>query len=275
MNQVEVLNNLVDYIEEHLDSDIEIHKIEQLTACPYRIFQRMFSFIVGVPLMEYIRRRRLSESAYELLVLDNKVIDIALKYGYESADAFTVAFKKQHGISPFYAKQQNVELISYPRLSFTLEIKGGVAMNYRIVEKNEMNALGVFGSVENDIWGKVKGDGTLAELQKISGNESSLGLCFGYDDKGNNTYMVAVETDQSGYKDYKTYIVPSTSWIVFESRGAVIPTLGETWKRIYSEFMPSSNYKQDPDIPTIEKYFSNNSMANDYLVEIWLPILNK
>ena len=161
----------------------------------------MFSYIVGIPLSEYIRRRRLSEAAYELLVLDNKVIDIALKYGYESADAFSVAFKKQHGISPIYAKQQNVELISYPRLSFTLEIKGGIAMNYRVVEKNEVKVLGVFGSVDNGIWGKVKQDGTLADLQKIAGNELSLGLCFGYDDKGNNTYMVAVETNQSGHND--------------------------------------------------------------------------
>lgn len=278
MNWVDTINNAIEYIESHLDSEISPHQIELITACPYRIFQRMFSYIAEIPLSEYIRRRKLSEAAYELQVLGNKVIDVAMKYGYESSDAFCVAFKKQHGISPAMAKQQDVKLKSYPRLVFSMTITGGEAMNYRLIKKEAIKTIGVFGSVDDNIWGNVKADGTLNELENIGGNTISLGLCFGYDDNGVNTYMVAVKSPENPAsklkQKYKEYTIPASSWIIFESIGPVFPTLSNTWKRIYGEFIPSNNYKQNPDIPTIEKYFNNDVNAEDYKVEIWIPIMN-
>jgi AraC family transcriptional regulator len=275
MEWLNTFNSLIEYIEEHLDSEIDIDEIEKITACPYRIFQRMFSYIVGIPLTEYIRRRRLTEAAYELQTCDSKVIDIAIKFGYESADAFCVAFKKLHGITPAMARQQNIKVKSYPKLSFTMAIRGGEAMNYRLVEKEEIKVIGIFGSIQDDIWGKVKKDGSLYELEKIGGGDISLGICFGYDENGINTYMVAVEAEKEEADKYATYTIQASSWIVFESKGPIYPTLSDTWKRIYGEFMPSSNYEQNPDIPTIEKYFSNDTMAEGYYVEIWIPIIKK
>ena len=98
MNWVDTLNHLIDYIEVHLDDEINPRQVELLAGCQYSIFQRMFSYIAGVSITEYIRRRKISEAAYELQTLKVRVIDVALKYGYESADAFCVAFKKQHGV---------------------------------------------------------------------------------------------------------------------------------------------------------------------------------
>lgn len=275
MKWIDVLNQLIDYLEMHLDEEISPHEIELITGCPYSVFQRMFSYTSDISLHEYIRRRRLSEAAYELQSLQAKVIDVAMKYGYESSDAFCVAFKKQHGVTPAMAKRKNTSLNSYPRLQFRMNIIGGTAMKYRVVQKDSMNVIGVFGSVNDGIWPQVKSDGTLKELEAYGGDSVSLGLCFGFDDDGKNKYMVAVEDKgDNNLKDrYRSFAIPASSWLIFEAIGPLFPTLQNTWKKIYGEFIPSNNYKQNPDLPTVEKYFSNETEAADYIVEIWIPIM--
>jgi AraC family transcriptional regulator len=276
MNWVDTLNHLIDYIEAHLEEEINPRQVELITGCQYSIFQRMFSYISGVSITEYIRRRKISEGAYELQTLKVRVIDVALKYGYESADAFCVAFKKQHGVTPTEAKKQNIKLSAYPRLTFSLNITGGSAMDYRVVDKEQVKVVGIFGDINEGIWDQVKKDGTLAKLNSYGENHISLGLCFGYDDNGKNTYMVAVKEPENieiNFK-YDTYTIPASSWLVFESVGPVFPTLQNIWKRIYGEFIPSNNYIQNPRIPTVEKYYGNETEAKNYTVEIWIPITN-
>lgn len=276
MNWVDTLNSLIEYVENNLDDEISSRKVELITGCQYSLFLRMFSYIADVSLHDYIRRRKLSIAAAELQTSSIKVVDLAVKYGYESADAFTTAFKKQHGVTPSQARNRNIKLSSYPRLTFSMNIVGGTAMNYKLVDKCEQKVIGVYGDVNKGLWDQVKKDGTLMELEGFNSNVISLGLCFGYDEQGNNKYMVAVDAPEDcEIKDkYVSYVVPATSWLVFESVGPVYPTLQDTWKRIYGEFLLSSNFKQNPDIPTIEKYFSNDTDSADYKVEVWIPILH-
>lgn len=280
MEWIDRLNEVISYIEEHLDGEISNGVIGKIVACPVGSFQRTFSLITGITLSEYIRRRKLTKAAFELQSTDCKVIDIAVKYGYESSDAFCVAFKKMHGISPVTARQQNIKLKSYPCLAFTLTIKGDEEMNYRVVEKDSFKAAGkvVTSSLENNIipqfWDQCKKDGTIERLHEIGVNFYTLGMCFGYNDEGINDYMIGIETNSDCTEGMKTVVVPKATWLVFESVGPVNPTLGNTWGRIYGEFLPQSIYKQAA-LPTMERYFSNDVDADDYYVEIWIPVVKE
>lgn len=280
MEWIDRLNEVISYIERHLEGEIRNEAIGKIVACPVGSFQRTFSLMTGITLSEYIRRRKLTKAAFELQSTDCKVIDIAVKYGYESSDAFGVAFKKMHGIAPITARQQNIKLKSYPRLSFSLTIKGDVEMNYRVVERDDFKIAGkiVTSSLENNIipqfWEQCKTDGTIDKLYEIGINSYTLGVCFGYNDEGINDYMVGIETNHDFIEGMKTVVVPKSTWLVFESVGPVNPTLGNTWGRIYGEFLPQSIYKQAA-LPTMEKYFSNEVNADDYYVEIWIPVVKE
>ncbi|MGF7059703.1 AraC family transcriptional regulator [Brassicibacter mesophilus] len=280
MEWIDRLNEVISYIEEHLNDEINYEVIGEIAVCPVGSFQRAFSLMTGITLSEYIRRRKLTMAAFELQSTDCKVIDVAVKYGYESSDAFCVAFKKIHGITPTTAKQQNIKLKSYPRLTFTLTIKGDVEMNYRVVERDSFKTAGkiVTSSLENNIipqfWDKCKKDGTIDKLLEIGVNAYTLGMCFGYNDEGKNDYMVGIETNHECIESMKTVVVPKSTWLVFESIGPINPTLGNTWGRIYGEFLPQSIYKQ-ATLPTMEKYFSGDVDSDDYYIEIWIPVVKE
>ena len=120
MDWVNRVNDVIDYAERNLSEEIDKEKISQIMACPYSVFQRSFVQIAGITLGEYIRQRKLTKAAYAILNSNERIIDIALKYGYESADAFTVAFKKFHGVSPSAVRKPEVNLKFYSRLRFSL-----------------------------------------------------------------------------------------------------------------------------------------------------------
>lgn len=141
MDWLDRMNSAIDYIELHLTDTIEYKQLAKIVCCSVYHFQRMFSFISGVALSEYIRRRRLTLAAIELQNKNTKIIDIALKYGYESPEAFSRAFKNLHGVPPTSARSMGTTLKAYPRMTFYLSIKGGIEMNYRIEQKNPLRYL--------------------------------------------------------------------------------------------------------------------------------------
>ena len=129
------MNNALAYIEEHLTDDIDYREVSKIACCSEYHFKRMFSFLSGIGLSEYIRRRRLTLAALDLKDTKLRIIDVAVKYGYGSEDSFSRAFYSMHGILPSEARSENTQLKAYPRMAFQLSIKGGCEMNYRIVEK--------------------------------------------------------------------------------------------------------------------------------------------
>lgn len=147
MDWLERMNRAMDYIEAHLADDISYDDIARIACCSTYHFQRMFPFITGITLSEYIRRRRLTLAAFELQTTDAKVIDVALKYGYQSPEAFARAFKNLHGIMPISARDKGVSLKAYPRMSFHISIKGGIEMNYRIEQRGAFEMFGVYGLI--------------------------------------------------------------------------------------------------------------------------------
>ncbi len=150
MDWLDRMNRALDYIETNLADQISLDEIARQACCSTYHFQRMFPFITGVSLSEYIRRRRLTLAAFELQTTEAKVIDVAMRYGYQSPEAFARAFKTLHGIMPMAARTQGTALKAYPRISFHISIKGDLAMNYRIEQKPSFEMFGVYGVVNAD-----------------------------------------------------------------------------------------------------------------------------
>ena len=130
MDWIERLNKAINYLEEHIREDIDLEQTAKIACCSTYHFQRMFTYMAGIPLSEYIRRRRMSLAAADLQRSDAKIVDIALKYGYTSPTAFNRAFQSVHKITPSAAKKAGTSIKSYPPISFKIMIKGVEEMNY-------------------------------------------------------------------------------------------------------------------------------------------------
>lgn len=143
MEWLERMNRALDYVESNLANEIDMNVVAQMACSSSYNFQRMFSFITDVSLIEYIRRRRLTLAAFEIQNSDAKIIDIALKYGYESPVSFARAFQALHGIAPSLAREDGVILKAYPRMSFQISIKGESEMEYRIETKEAFDIFGI------------------------------------------------------------------------------------------------------------------------------------
>lgn len=141
MNYTQGLQNAIDYIEEHLTDDLDIEEIAAQSGLSAFYFQRFFNILCDYPLGEYIRNRRLTLAGNELSGTDEKVIDIALKYGYDTPESFSRAFSRFHGITPSQAKKNSSPLKSFSRLSVEIHLKGGNIMDYKIVKKDAFKVL--------------------------------------------------------------------------------------------------------------------------------------
>jgi AraC family transcriptional regulator len=207
MDWLDRMNSAMEYVETHLSETIHYDQVARIACYSTYHFQRMFSFITSMPLSEYIRRRRLTLAAFELQQSGVKVIDIALKYGYESPEAFSRAFKNMHGAMPKSARDKGVSLKAYPRLSFHISIRGDVEMNYKIEEKQEFEMFGVSTVVSVDgfveipsFWSKYVSDGTVDRIRTVAElgeNVQIHGIIYNKG-KNNSSYMIGYFLPQSG-----------------------------------------------------------------------------
>jgi AraC family transcriptional regulator len=285
MEWLERLNESVSYIEAHLTDEIDLDRVARIACCSTFHFQRMFSYIADVPLAEYIRRRKMTLAAFDLQSGNEKIIDIALKYGYDSPTSFNRAFQSIHGIAPSAAKSKGVKLKAFPSISFKLSIKGDTEMNYRIETKEAFKIVGVkehyamaveecFESVPL-FWQKSAQSGIISDLCTLMNKEpyGILGVSTCMDGQEFD-YYIAVATDKQTPDSMAEYIVPECTWAVFESIGAMPTAIQELQKRILTEWLPTSGYEY-ANAPDIEVYFEGNQQADDYKCEVWLPITKK
>lgn len=274
MEWIDRMNIVTDYVESHLCDDISPAEISKIMACPYSVFQRSFVQITGITLSEYIRRRKLTCAAQDIQNTKQKIIDIAVKYGYDSSDAFSVAFKRMHGIGPIMARKQDTELKFHSHLRFTLTIMGVEDMNYKRIDKEPFKVLGIRCTTPTGggTWEIVKTDGSAEKMKQICGHACNLGLCFGFNEDGSNDYMCGIEYNGSDVQGFDSFTYSKTTWLVFEAQGTISSgVLGSTWRRIYGEFLPQSGYKQN-ELPTIENYVLWDEKEDSCKVEIMIPI---
>lgn len=287
MDSLKNMNDALQYIEDHLLEDIEYTKVAKIACSSEYHFKRMFSFLAGVSLSEYIRKRRLSLAAAELKESNLRIIDIAMKYGYTSADSFSRAFALMHNILPSEARKERVKLKSYSRMTFQLTIKGGLEMNYRIIEKEEFRIVGfkkrvpiIFQGVNPEIakmYEKLTPE-IIAELKALSNTDpkgmisASTNFSDGrMEEKGELDHYIGVATTNTDKMKYDALDVNAGTWVVFESIGPFPETLQSTWGRIYAEWFPSSNYEivEGPEILWNESPDTSNP---NYRSEIWIPV---
>lgn len=277
MDWVDRMNDAVGYVEDRLCDVIDPEQISRIMACPFSVFQRSFNQIAGISLSEYIRFRKLTCAAYDLQNTGDKVIDVALRYGYQSADAFSVAFKRLHGVSPAMVRKPGVKLTFYSRISFALTIKGVFKMDYELVERKPFKVIGIRRTTPygGGTWAVVKGDGSYEEMGRLSGHICDLGLCFGFGEDGSNDYMCGIEWEKGDVPGFESFTYPATTWLRFEADGTVSgQVLNHTWQKINQEFLPQSKYKKS-GLPTIEKYVQWDDAADLCKVEIWIPVAEK
>ncbi|MDF2801894.1 MAG: transcriptional regulator, AraC family [Anaerocolumna sp.] len=282
MEWIERLNCAVNYIEENLRKDICVDEAAKIACCSTYHFQRMFAYMADIPLSEYIRRRRMSLAAVDLQNRNSKVIDISLKYGYESPTAFNRAFKSVHGISPSQSKEEGITLTSYPPVSFQITIRGVSAMNYRVEKKEAFRIVGISKPLEKEIeknflivpqmWGEAALNGAIGKLAgMIDGKTMGLlgiSLCNEVD---NWKYYIAVDSSQQILEDMEEMIIPETNWAIFTGEGSSA-SIQELEKRIVTEWLPTSGYEYG-NAPDIEVYFGPD--PNNAKYEVWIPIVRK
>lgn len=274
----------IDYIELNLDKNLFIEDIASIAYMSKFHFQRMFSMLTGYTVSEYIRNRRITVATQELINTKSKVIDVALRYGYESPEAFTKAFRRIHGVSPSDAKKYSQSLKAYPKLSFQIQLKGDVEMEYKIVEKDTFSVVGkgirtstIGGENHQKIasfWVESNQNGFSKELAKNCGSLGLIGICMDFDKQQENlTYFIGAEKNIDHLpNDWEEKQIPSATWAVFPVHGAMPHSMTKAWERIFSEWFPSTGYEH-ADGPEMEVYLSDSdSSSEDYYSEIWIPI---
>ncbi|RKF45649.1 AraC family transcriptional regulator [Bacillus wiedmannii] len=290
MDSLKNMNAAMQYIEDNLTNEINFKEVAKIAFCSEYHFKRMFSFLAGISLSEYIRCRRLTLAAFELKDSNAKVIDVAIKYGYNSPDSFTRAFQNLHGITPSEARNSSHSLKSYSPMTFQLSIQGGNEMNYRIEEKEPFQIIGitkrvpiVFNGVNEEIasmWKSLNPE-SIQTLKMLSNVEpsgiisASTNFSEGrMEEKGELDHYIGVASTKDCPEQFAQLEVAASTWAIFEAIGPFPETLQNVWGRIYSEWFPSSNYElaEGPEILWNEQ---KDTSSPNFKSEIWIPVLKK
>jgi len=297
MDWLTKMNAAIDYIENNLADEIDFNVVAMKACCSSYNFQRMFSFITGISLAEYIRRRRLTQAALELQNTDIKVIDVAVKYGYDSATSFARAFSLLHGLTPSQAKQAGAKLRAYPKISFQISIKGESGMDYRIETKEAFDVFGIetvcsLTGAEGflspaDLWQKCHKDGEYERLVSNAGDLPDFvpkGLCkvhavecYRKTEENTFPYMLcAFASKNSNTEMYKTVHIPAQTYAIFSSEkfkwdDDFFEVFTTMQKRFYSEWLPTAKYEK-ADSAGFEIYGGTEEYGH---IELWYPIVSK
>jgi AraC family transcriptional regulator len=288
------LNAAVDYLEETWDREPDLERAAALANCSAFHFLRMFEVVSGLSPGEYSRRRRLSRAAIALAAGNEKVIDVALRFGYETPEAFAKAFKRLFGMTPTEARIPGVRLETWPPLRLAVVLKGERAMNYRIVEKPAFTAGGwtlrtvcANGQNHRDIpqfWDQCHANGKVKALMPFTGKLGFIGLCAEWsEDREEFTYLIGVEAVPGVRLPEGTRGIelPAATYVVFESVGAMPDAIQNVWKTAFAEWFPTSGFEH-AGTPDFEVYpeFPDGDPRGDvnspqYYSEVWVPIRPK
>lgn len=215
------------------------------------------------------------------------MIDVALRFGYETPESFSKAFRKIHGINPSAVRQNSQQLKAYPKLSFQIQLKGDVEMDYKIVGKDAFQVVGkgirtstVNGENHREIpkfWNESNSNGFVEKLEEDCGSLGIIGACMEFDTTQEKlTYLICAEKNGKDIpSDWEEKKIPASTWAVFESVGAMPGAIPKTWDRIFFEWFPSTGYEHAGG-PELEVYSTKgDTNADDYRCEVWIPIVKK
>jgi len=276
------LNSALKYIERNLEVEIDHTEVAKIANSSKFHFLRVFNILTEKTLGEYIRERRMSLATKEIMSSDQKIIDIAYRYRYETPESFSKAFKRFHGVTPSQAKKSSMILKAAPPLYFSISVKGDNPVDYKVEKKGAFKVVGPSIDVtskdgENFIkipqfWQNLIKSGKVEMLGKKAGPLGVMGVCYNYDMTTEEfSYMAGIEGDSFDGMETKVYEVPELTWAVFSGEGPLPDSMQIMWKKIYQEWFPATNYEHDEG-PELEIYTSCNPETNENSYEIWIPV---
>lgn len=284
MDWITRLQKSVDYIESHLLDEVSIEEIAETAFVSSFHYQRIFSLLTQMTISEYIRKRRLAMAGQELSASANKVIDTAMKYGYDSPESFSKAFTRFHGITPAAARTPGASLKSFSPLVLKITIEGGTTMDYRIENRNAFKVLAMSRQFNSET--------ASAEIPKFwdeyfkKGHNKvacgRFGICCPTE-KGNKNFNYCIgdylkedtlKSEPDLPKGFEIINISAQTWAVFSCIGPMPHSIQNMWKRIYSEWLPVADYEIVP-AHDIEEYTAGDVSSPDYRSEIWLPVSRK
>lgn len=285
MEWIESIREAISYIEDNITKDISIKEIaEKVNISPF-YFQKGFGMLCGYSLSEYIKGRRLALAGSEVLSTDEKIIDIAIKYGYDSPDSFTKAFTRFHGVTPSAVRKEGAMIKSFVALKIKFSLEGGYIMDYKIIEKDEFKVIGASK--------KFKYDSAFVEVPSFWNDHISQGklndVCGMYginidEEMGGNEFEYLIAEDYSKEKDgmegYIVKTIPKFTWAVFPCYGPGPESIQETNKKIFSEWLPNCRDYEIAAGYNIEMYndpskYENGVLDKNYYSEVWIPVKKK
>ncbi|CAM5237455.1 AraC family transcriptional regulator [Streptomyces fumanus] len=282
---LERLNQAMEHIEEHLDGTVDAAELARVAATSEYHFRRMFSALAGMPLSEYVRRRRLTLAGAEVLAGERTLLEIAVRYGYGSGEAFARAFRAVHGVGPGEARRTGAALSSQPRMAFRLTIEGSSSMRYRVIDKPDFTVVGprtrvplIHSGPNQAIIDFVRGIGTetLRRLEELSDQEPHgiVAVCDGLDpSRAEGTeldYYHGVITAADPPEDTAALRVPAGTWAVFTTSGPAPEAIQTLWADVFTQWFPSTPYRGRPGPEILRTVLSDDGAHAD--AELWLPV---
>lgn len=278
MSIIKSFNSTIDYIETVLEDEIDEKKITHLSGYSYAMFSRLFSILTETTLSEYLRGRKLTEAAIALRDTDEKVIDIAFRFGYESSDSFGTAFKNFHGFTPSEVRNgKPFKLIS--RIQLALTVKGGRSMNVTIQKKGSFTVAGfneenINSSLCPKVWNKLYEKYSQEELASL-GDGESVGICHDVENPNVINYMagyIVTDVDKSKSMGLDILEVEEAEYAIVELKGVVPECIHNGWKYVMEVFFPEHGYVHS-GTPDFEYYYEGDMDSKDYKMELWIPIV--
>ncbi|GAA1115186.1 AraC family transcriptional regulator [Streptomyces javensis] len=282
---LERLNEALDHLDSRLDQRIEVAELARIAMTSEYHFRRLFSALAGISLSEYVRRRRLTLAGAEVLAGERTLLEIAVRYGYGSGEAFARAFRAMHGVGPGEARRAGASLNSQPRMSFRLVVEGSSSMRYRVVEKERFQVVGkkvrvplVHEGVNPAIAEFIRGLGqeTVRRIAALSDQEPEgiLGVSDNLDpSRAEGTeldYYHGVVTGAAAPEDLDALTVPAGTWAVFENSGPFPRALQFLWRDVFTQWFPSNPYQSRPGPEILRTRLSQDGARAD--AELWIPV---
>ncbi|MFE0464223.1 effector binding domain-containing protein [Kitasatospora sp. NPDC058965] len=281
------LNQAMAHIEDHLDQRIEVSELARITLTSEYHFRRLFSSLAGMPLSEYVRRRRLTLAGADVLAGEPTLLEIAVRYGYASGEAFARAFRTVHGVGPGEARRTGAALTAQPRLSFRLTVEGNSTMRYRIVEKDAFKVVGrkarvplIHRGVNPHIAEHVRSipPETMLRIHGFSDQEpagivsATVRLSDGFEEGSDlDHYQAVVSSAAELPDDLDVLDCPAGTWAVFESSGPFPQALQQMWADVAAQWIPSNPYEYRPG-PEILRTRAAQHDPSHSDAQLWIPV---
>lgn len=274
MNYYEKLNKIVDEIESKLTEKINYNDLAKIVGTSSYTLQRIFVFLTDITITEYIRKRRLSKSAEELISTNIKIIDLAIKYQYDSPISFSNSFKKMHGISPQTLRKNRVSLKTFPKIEFKPTTDIIEELEYRVIELDKQKLYGITtGIIQQtnnkaikDLFNKSKEEKILEFIKEHSdGKELYYGAnidIYDNDLTKNSQYYILGKVPRN---DFINIEIPKATWACFKLKNKKQENILKLYSTIYTKWLPSSKYTEILNYPQLEIYYKEDC-------EICIPI---